>query len=508
MYKKLERIICHIILSVLFCTFLFSQQRQSPQGHPSFEPLFLPEDVLENPADLKASLSADEVFRLALLFSECQPDSAEGAACIKKFREIKDRVSGAEFMDLSLEDRGRAVLKYLFTDYLTTYDFDQTRINVALSTGVYNCVSSALLYMAAAKAAGLDVRGQKTTEHAFCSVYIPGSNANGSKKNQLVKIDVETTNPYGFNPGSRESVENEDKIKGYYVVPKKYYANRQEVSDRIFAGLIAGNICSYCIEQKDYQKAIPLGAARFEMVRLEQSRSPAEVRRDFDVLASNYVNTDVEDAVIFSGYVDWYTAFIDRWGMTDFLQKNMDNALYNLLVLCLEEKNYEFASDSFEKNKKYITQKQYSTSQEILADIFFDTGLAGLSAEGQVEVINQTLALSQNNSEAFQKRGKLYLENAWLQILNDFMNRKDYSGGLKKSDQALLQLPKSAKIKTSRMHFYNNCIAIIHNNFAEKANSRKFDDAKKILDEGLLQFPEDKTLKKDKIDLQKIMTRQ
>ena len=53
-------------------------------------------------------------------------------------------------------------IKLLYEDYLTAYNLDQTRTNVALQTGVYNCVSSALLYMAAAKAAGLDVPFQVT----------------------------------------------------------------------------------------------------------------------------------------------------------------------------------------------------------------------------------------------------------------------------------------------------------------------------------------------------------
>ena len=121
----------------------FSQQ--TTQNLPSIEPLFLEQEVTgvaENPAQ---TLTADEVFKLSLMFSECQLDSEEGQLCLEQFEGLKKKVSGADFMNLDFADRGRAVLKLLYQDYLKTYNFSQTKINVALQSGVYNCVSSALL---------------------------------------------------------------------------------------------------------------------------------------------------------------------------------------------------------------------------------------------------------------------------------------------------------------------------------------------------------------------------
>lgn len=493
--KCLKTIFFVCLISLFWNAFVFAQASVQVK-HPSIEPAFLPDEILTAPDN--PNLSADEVFKLSILFSGCGLDSSEALRCLNQFEDIKAAVTSPSFMDLSLEERGRAVLKLLYEDYLSAYNLNQTRTDVALQTGIYNCVSSALLYMAAAKAAGLDVRGQKTTEHAFCSIYVPGS-----KSGQLRKIDVETTNPYGFNPGSREEIENEDKIKGYYVVPKKYYANRQEVSDKAFAGLIAGNICSYSIEQDDYKKAVPLGAARYELVRREKTSATTQIRRDFDVLAANYVNTDVGDALAFEEYVNWYTSFIDRWGMTDFLQKAMDTALYNLLVLCFQEKDYQQAAQSFEKYKSYVTAKQIATCQELLADTFFSSTLEDLSAQEQIDLINATLARPENAHEAFQKRGQLYLENAWLAILNGCMDYKTYEEGLRRASEALVSLPQSSKIKKMQKAFYDNGIAIIHNNFAKLANAGDYEGARSILDEGLQKFPEDKTLKSDLVLLNK-----
>ena len=102
-----------------------------------------------------AKLSADEVFKLSLLFSECPLESPEGQECLAIFEKIKAEVCSSEYMNLDQEARGRAILKLLYRDYLKSYRFNQTRTNVALKTGVYNCVSSEILYMAVAKAVGI-----------------------------------------------------------------------------------------------------------------------------------------------------------------------------------------------------------------------------------------------------------------------------------------------------------------------------------------------------------------
>ena len=480
---------------ILFTISLFMLLPFMAFAHPDIEPAFI-----FNTEAGTTELSADEVFQLSLLFSECPLESDAAKKCIKEFEKIKKEVTGSTFMNQSDEEKGKAVLKLLYRDYLKTYSATQTKTDVALETGLYNCVSSALLYMAAAKACNLNVKGQKATEHALCSIYVPGA-----KQGQLKKIDVETTNPYGFNPGGMEAIENSEEMKKYYIVPKKLYGNRQEVSDFVFAGLIAGNICTECIKNGDYNRAVPLGAARYEVIRQEASRAAREVRKDFDVLASNYVNLCSQDINKYSEVLNWYTSFIDRWGMTDFLQKNMDGSFNNLMVLCGRENNYEFAEQYFNQFKGYVTEKQFKKSEEMKTNIFFNSKTKGLSYETQITILNELINSEDNQSAVFQKTGNTFLENAWIFLLNDFMNRGDYLTGLKKSEEAKLQLPKSQKIQNMRQMFYRNSIAIIHNNFVKEANKGQYEKALQIISEGLELFPDDKSLKKDLTDLMKVM---
>ena len=475
--------------------------------HPSFEPLFFTDEILSmDNASPYTSWTAEEIFEIGLLFSECQRDSQTWNNCRQKFEAIKQKVTSDEIMSLSEEERGRAILKYLYSDYLKAYSLNQTKLDLALETGLYNCVSSAVLYLAAAKLAGLDVRGQRTTEHAFCSIYVPDTSATKAGKSALLKkIDVETTNPYGFNPGSKEEIEHSDQIKKYYIVPKKYYSNRSEVSDGIFTGLIAGNLTSEYIKLGDYFKALPLGAVRWNAVIAEPAKTTASVRNEFDILAANYVNLIPDSAEAYASTLDWFSSFIDRWGNNTFLQKNLDTSFVNLLVLYNREKNHQQAVSAYERYKNKISQASLLKAEEIITDIIIISATEGLPPQAQVNEVNRLLATEDLASPARQKRAQLHLESFWLESLNALMNSRDYEAGYTTATLAASQLPKSTKIKAMKNGFYNNAIAIIHNDFARLANSGDFSAARAVLEAGLKKFPDDKTLKKDLADIKKIM---
>ena len=476
------------LVAILFILCIFDNLT-AQNAHPSFEPLFQIDKIN----------SADDVFEAALLFSECERDSETWNSCWQKFETIKDDMASSSIIDLEEEERGKAILKYLYQNFLKAYSLNQTKIDVALETGTYNCVSSAVLYMAAAKAAGLEVRGQSTTQHAFCSIYVMDE-----KSQALKRIDVETTNPYGFNPGSKEEIEHTDQIKKYYVVPKKYYSNRQEVSDGVFAGLIAGNLCADYIKSGDYTKALPLGAARWDVVKNEPAKSVASVRNSFDILAANYVNLLPPSAASYFSTLDWFSAFIDRWGTNDFLQKNLDSSIINLLVLCFQEKNYPLASETYEKYKTKLSSSQITKSEEIITDTIIVTATDGLPPKQKVEEINNLLSSDELANPVRQNRAQLHLESYWLEYLNQLVNSRNFELGYTNASIALNQLPKSTKIKAMQNGFYNNQIATIHNSFAKQANARNFEAAQALLEEGLEKYPNDKTLKKDMADLLKV----
>ena len=120
------------------------------------------------------------------------------SALLLKFRDEVADVSD----QAALAERA---LTFLHKNLFTTYSVQQTRVDTALETGVYNCVSSAVLYLILARSVGLSVGGVRTADHAFCSVLVNGQ-----------QIDVETTNPFGFNPGAKKDfTDSFGKVTGF-----------------------------------------------------------------------------------------------------------------------------------------------------------------------------------------------------------------------------------------------------------------------------------------------------
>jgi hypothetical protein len=92
--------------------------------------------------------------------------------------------------------RGAALLQrmhqyFLLADErspLAGYDEDQSRLSELLRSGIYNCISSALLYLVLAETAGLTTAGVIMPSHAFVQVTLADGRV----------ADVETTTADGF----------------------------------------------------------------------------------------------------------------------------------------------------------------------------------------------------------------------------------------------------------------------------------------------------------------------
>ena len=350
--------------------------------------------------------------------------------------------------------------------------------------------------MAAAKAAGLEVRGQKTPLHAFCSVYIKDK-----KTGKKHRIDVETTNPYGFNPGSTGTIENEQNMTMYYVVPEAEYSDRQEVSDKIFTGLVANNLCVDYLDNEDYFSAIPLMAAFYNLVINEKSAAQQQIRDDFYGISCTYMfnyTSDIDSltSTEYAEIIKWFASFIKQWGQNDVMQGNMDSAFNNLLVLCFQEKSYDLADATYKELKSFISPSQLPEIEEMITELFLLTKLDGVEPQKQIEIINDLLKSGSVTPEQ-RNRIMIELENVWLAVLTEHMDNYEFRRGYEDSLTAESQIPTSSVLKQVTKVFYTNCIVEIHNNFVIQINKGNYKEARKILEQGISDFPDDETLAQD-----------
>jgi hypothetical protein len=166
---------------------------------------------------------------------------------------IVDLLNGLKSEASGLSDpaaKGEAALAYLHKRVLKSYREDSSRLDELLNTGRFNCVSSAVLYAIACRSLGLEVSGIRTEDHAFCSVLASGR-----------AIDVETTNPYGFDPGNKKEFKDSfGKTTGYAYVAPGAYSNRRAISAPGLVGLILCNRASLLERSDRYLEAIGLAS--------------------------------------------------------------------------------------------------------------------------------------------------------------------------------------------------------------------------------------------------------
>jgi hypothetical protein len=206
-------------------------------------------------------LNVPSLERAALLASGLTPESS--VPYESKLRALFEALGAYAGTIADPAAKGEAVLGFLHERVLRAYSENATSLNGILDAGIYNCVSSAVLYMLAARDLGLDVDGVRTSDHAFCTLLA------GNRR-----IDVETTNPYGFDPGNKKEFKDSfGSATGYAYVAPGGYGDRKAVRDRALVGLILSNRASMLERVGRFAEATKLGADSDELCRDADSKA-------------------------------------------------------------------------------------------------------------------------------------------------------------------------------------------------------------------------------------------
>jgi tetratricopeptide (TPR) repeat protein len=201
-----------------------------------------PSEAVDQLAVLPEPLTAGAFLEAALAFSGAQGRELEEARA--QVRALA--AAAAELGDGSPREKAERLLEMLHRRVFRQYDERQTRLDDLLNTGRFNCVSSAVLYGLLARSLGLEFRAVQTPDHAFIRVLDRGKG-----------WDVETTNPYGFDPGSRrEFTDSFGRVTGYSYVPPGQYSRRKEIGDKGLLALILFNRNAYDTETGRYLEAL------------------------------------------------------------------------------------------------------------------------------------------------------------------------------------------------------------------------------------------------------------
>ena len=385
------------------------------------------------------NLSGSDILLFSILF-EGEDLSAEDFEVFQEYyNDLLGKIRKGQTQN-ELEN-AELIMKVMYDNVLSNYSRRQTKLSVMFKTGNYNCVSSSLLFLALAKDCGLDARIQETSVHAFVTVY--------TKDGQ--KFDVETTNPAGVNPGEKKMIsQNSSGSKKYTIVPKTYYSNRVEISDRKAVTLPAKNICAELSDRNEFEKGIPLAASVYEFVTKEK----AAVRKDYDAMCANfaaYANQNRQ----YEAALKLLRAVMDHYGKSDLLVRNYNDIAYNAVAESCNINDFKNARNLLVSYNYYLTEK---TTQEI-SDMIF--------------------------------------ESEMLEEIQDLMHQNKFLEAAKLADEALLRQSQNQQFKKAKSNSLYNHGVTVHNQVVPLLNNKEYKEALQILENALKDNPSNQMINDD-----------
>jgi tetratricopeptide (TPR) repeat protein len=386
--------------------------------------------------------------------------------------------------------RGESVLTFIHQRFLKGYTENQTRLDEIFRTGRYNCVSSAVLYTIFAVAAGLEVSGVMTRDHAFVTVNTGAE-----------LIDVETTNRIGFDPGNRrEFHDGFGKLTGYAYVPARNYRDRTAISQLELVSLILNNRISELEQRNRFSEAVPLAINRAAL--LEGRHNPVsssfftDPRRDLTERLLNY-GSSLMRAGQEETALQWAAQASGRYPDDERWQEFIYAALNNLVVKHIRARRLADARRALDLHAAALNADNYNRLDAVVldAELTQRSEAARSAEEAQTVLLSIDDALGRG---ALAERRARELRN--FIILKEGERLSSVEGGaaaVSYIENAIAKYGRDTQLENAARVYRNNRIAELHNAFADLYNQGSYDEAARFIRAALEEFPGNRNLTQD-----------
>lgn len=446
--------------------------------------IFTPSEEAVAAATEGATMTDEKFIYYAFRFSDIE--EAQIARYMAKYKQLLSQVA-KEIKENNITgelEKGEYILDFLHKNLFTRYKEEETSLGVLFDTGVYNCVSSGIIYYALAHRFGLAVKGVSTTDHAFCSVIIDGKT-----------IDVETTTPHGFNPGEKKEFTDSFGKTGFAYTPPSNYRDRNNMGKQEFLSLIIQNKISALQKRKNFRDTPQYAVKRYALLKTESSYN--EMMMEFKNHASYLANKKMHGEAI---------AFLSKaaslYGQNPILEDTAGKLLYNKIVLLLGRGKIEQvkpkikeAEDFFNyfKDEKLISAVMLSGAKKILDE----RKLWAFVSEANFNLSKEEIKKYYNGNFISEKEYKEILMFVYSGELNILMNEKKWTDALIVAEKAVTDTNRDSRaVKLLQTVQYNTGI-VYHNKFATLYNKGDKEGALTAIKEGLSLVPGNKTLLSD-----------
>ncbi|GHT68583.1 hypothetical protein FACS1894110_16460 [Spirochaetia bacterium] len=390
-------------------------------------------------------------------------------------------------------ERGEYVLTFMHKKFLKSYSALQTRIDTILSNGRYNCVSSAVLYLILADAVELEVKGVMTRDHAFISVHADGE-----------AIDVETTNPYGFDPGNRREFHDDfGKLTGFAYVPARNYRDRTTINALELVSLILHNRIADLESRKRFAEAVPLAVNRASLLagRLDGISSSIFEDPEKDLI-DRLLNYGV--SLINGGKEDdglrWAAMASAKYPNPVQWQEFIYTAANNRMVKLSRGNHSSEARAFLTANANLLSPENFKLLDSMTTDAELTEMSNRISRADQAEDILAALDRAEAEKRLPSGRAK-ELRNFVILKTASLLSAapgRDWLAGIAWLESSITRYGADSRLEQEIRTFKSNRAVDFHNRFAAAFNKKNYDEATQILREGLAEFPDNRQLQNDR----------
>jgi hypothetical protein len=448
------------------------------------------------------------------LWASSAADANRGTSDAHRMEQLQNAVTELHSLagfPAAPKARAEFILTFMHDKFLKAYTHNQTRLDTLLDSGRYNCVSSAVLYLLLAKASGIEAAGVMTKDHAFITLHIDGES-----------IDVETTNPWGFDPGNRKDFHDEfGKLTGFAYVPARSYRDRSTINQLELISLILSNRIAELESRKRYAEAVPLAIDRAALLsRTRGAREAADAAPSFfetprqDVMNRifNYgaflLQAGNEEACL-----RWAALAAPRYPDDSRWQEFIHAAVNNRMRKLIQAKQFDAAASLLAAQEASLAPAAFTQLDTLLADAEI------VNRASKIRTVEDGDRVSAAIVDAL-RRGRLNAARAGELAAHTVQKTaaalaappaKDWLAAIRYIESAAAGFDETAglfgpqaesrlsgELEKALRVYRNNRAADFHNRFAAAWNKRNYDEARRILDEGIAEFPENAQLRADK----------
>jgi tetratricopeptide (TPR) repeat protein len=416
--------------------------------------------------------------------------ASDGAAEAELIRDAVAEMLAMPDLGEDPKTRGESVLAFMHRRFLKGYTENQTRLDEIFRTGRYNCVSSAALYTIFAVAAGLDVRGVMTKDHAFVTV---------NTGTEL--IDVETTNRIGFDPGNRrEFHDGFGKLTGYAYVPARNYRDRTDISQLELVSLILGNRISELERRNRYVEAVPLAINRAALLRGRRNPATAsfftDPQQDLTERLVNY-GSSLMKAGREEEALQWAAQASGRYPDEERWQEFVYAALNNLVVKHIRAQRLADARSALNAHAAALTADNFNRLEAVVVDAELMQQATAAWNGGEAETLLQSIDAALDRGALVERRARELRSFVVVKEGERISSSEGSPSALSYLEAALAKYGRDAQMESAVRVYRNNRIAELHNAFAALYNRGDYDEAARLIRAALEEFPGNRNLTQD-----------